>query len=332
MTEPTARPRAELADGVSPAVGGTQLARLVAFLQSRGVPARDCADRSVAWIPGVKAELLRIPVTDTGPVDRATSRRLLKAPGIWILSYMREPSEASPANCFNYLCRDRDYHVDNLSSSARRDIRRGLRNFSVRISTWDELLEHGMPAYVDTDLRHGHATPSPDSLKNLADIERDCPFIDVWGAWIEGRLSAWIKVLHVDDWAFITTACSVRQDLRLCPNNALAYEATRHYLSAGCSSVSYGISSLQETSNILPLHRFKVRMGYQAVPQVRTFLPHPLLSAWLRSPLCSRALDYLASRFPGKVVLSKMAGLASLLSGRQQDPLKWAKEGADEPE
>jgi hypothetical protein len=239
---------------------------------------------------------------------------------------MQDPSDAWIANCFNYLCRDRNYDIEGLSTPARRDIRRGLRNFSIRRTTWDELVEHGMAAYADTEARHGHSQGPADAIKTLADIERDCPFMEIWGAWIEGRLSAWIKVLHVDGWAFITTACSVRQDLRLCPNNALVYEATRHYMSAAaCSSVSYGISSLQATSNILPLHKFKVRMGYEAVPQVRTFLPHPLLT-WLGLRPCSRALDVLARRIPQKAVFSKLAGMSRLLSHRERDPLAWARD------
>jgi len=297
------------------------------FFSSTGQPVFWDEGDSAIWVPGVRGELQRMPSVVTDVPDKGTIRRVLARRGVWIASCLLEETPERPANCFDYLLFGPDYELDALAKNARRDIRRGLRCFEVRRVDWDEVLANGFDAYRDTEARHGHAPPQPDELTQMADRDRGCPCVELWGASDDRGLAAWIRVLKGDDWAFITSACSRIDALRDCPNNALVFTAAHTFLvEEELSSVSYGISSLQATDNISSLHRFKLRMGFSPVRRYRQFVVHPVLRPLLSTAPASWCWDRLARLRPSSGTLSKVAGLARLLSGREKNPLQWADE------
>ena len=304
-----------------------QLPNLVEAFRSAGSPAVLSHDQTQAWVPLAQGQLQRIPLECPQAPDKADISAVLAQKSIWIAGWLQEPTAELPANCFDYACDDGEYCVEKLSKYGRRDVRRGLRSFEVRRCTWDELVDKGFSAYADAEARHGHTAPSPDELRQMAAAQRDCPLIELWGAWDGEDLAAWIKVMKVDDWAFITTACSCNEALRNCPNNAVTYEATRALLVAeGRRRVSYGISSLQATDNILSLHKFKLRMGYEALRRRRAFAVHPLLRPLVANRPASWMWDLLVRLRPGSGKFSKVAGMARMLTGRAGDPLAWAED------
>jgi len=304
-----------------------ELRDFVECLRSQGQPAVLDPGGAEAWVPGANLELLRMPVERTVPPTPQVLRHILSQRGIWVASFLQPPAPEHPANCYDYLCADPNYDVEKLDKNGRRDIRRGQRSFAVRPCTWDELLAHGYEAYADTDERHGHGRPSRQEFESLVAAHRPCHVYDLWGAWRDDTLHAWIKSTKVDDWVFITNASSRNEYLRDCPNNALVYEATRHYLvEERHRLVSFGISSIQATSNIVSLHKFKIRMGFQPVPLCRTFVPHPLLRPLLRPRLSSWFWDKVAALRPSSETFAKVAGMSRLLSGREQDPLAWSRD------
>ncbi len=306
---------------------GPELQAWAEFLTSTGQPALLDERDSTIWVPGVRAELQRMPSAATGVPDKGTIRRVLAQRGVWIASCLLEETPDRPANCFDYLRFGPDYELGELKKNARRDIRRGLRCFEVRRVDWDEVLRDGFDAYRDTEARHGHAPPHPDELKQMADRDRGCPCVELWGAIDDQGLAAWIRVLKGDDWAFIVSACSRLDALRDCPNNALAFTATHTFLvEEKLNSVSYGISSLQATDNVASLHRFKLRMGFSPVRRYRQFVVHPVLRPLLSAAPASWCWDRLARLRPSSGTLSKVAGLSKLLSGRKKSPLQWAQE------
>lgn len=296
-------------------------------LRKAGRPCVAIPEKGQIWVPGVQHELMRLPLDCLSPVDKAALRAVHAQSGIKIASYMLPDSPPYRANCFDYVCRDREYDVSKLTKYGRRDVRRGLRNFEVRPCRIEEITTRGFAAYSDTEDRHGHALPTADDLTQYCEPDAACRFVRYWGAWdAGGELAAWVRLLAVDDWAFITTACSCNDALNNCPNNALSYEVTRTVLVEEKRSViSYGISSLQATSNILSLHRFKLRMGYEATPKQRTFVVPALFKPLLGWKALSVMWDLAARARPHSATLSKVAGLSRLLSGRLDDPLAWAK-------
>lgn len=304
-----------------------QIEQTVGQLRDRRISAALAHDGKHCWIPNTRGELMRHPSDSTAPVPDEEIREVLGLPGVWVASYMRDPTAEHPANCFNYLCRDPKYGLEGLSKYGRRDVRRGLRSFSVRTISWEELLENGQQAYADTTERHGHERNPRKELEEAVARQKNIPYYELWGAWKEHLLAAWIKVIKIDAWAFITEAYSAGAFHRDCPNNAVVYEATRTFLNEeNRRVVSYGISSIQATSNIASLHKFKVRLGFEPVPFCRTFALHWMLKPMLVPKAASWFWDTVSGVRPSSETLAKVAGLSRLVSGRETDPLAWARD------
>ncbi len=315
---------------VAPSALGGTLGEYVRYLERLGRPCDLSAGGEYAWVPGVTGELQRFPLECSQPVEPEVLRHLLKRPGIWLASYLLEESPAAVANCFDYVCSDPEYALDRLAKNARRDIRRGLRSFLVRLCTWDELRDKGFPAHSETNVRHGYASPHVSSFHEMIARQRATPFYEVWGAWRGGELAAWMTLLKIDGWAMVDIARSRTAWLRECPNNAVLYRATEHILKNDkYAYITYGLSSIQVDVNELSMHRYKTRMGYIPLRRHRRFFLHPLLRPFLSRNLGSWALERLAAVCPQSANLRKSAGMSRLLSGRQARPLAWADEGAE---
>ena len=326
MTQDDEAVQVDITAVASPAPGGT-LAGFTEHLKAHGLPCDLTADGTQAWVPGARSELQRFPFECTEPVDDAVLREVLKQQGIRVVSYLVEGGAAAVPNCFDYVCRDSGYTIDNLPKNARRDIRRGLRGFAVRLCTWDELAERGSAAHADTMARHGYASPPPDYIQHLTERLRGSPFYEVWGAWQGDELAAWMTIIKIDDWAMIDLARSCTEALNLCPNNALLYTATRHLLvDQKYAYVTYGLSSIQVNVHELSMHKYKTRMGYEALRMHRVFVVQPALRPLVTSPLMSWGLEKLAGLCPKSANLRKIAGMSRLLSGRQKSGLAWADE------
>jgi hypothetical protein len=306
---------------------GGSLAAYVDHLRSLGQTALMSADRSYAWVIAERGLLQRTPLEFTDEANREEVHRLLRLPGIWLVTYLREPDAAHPANAFHYFCGGPDYEIEALDWHARRDIRYGLRNYRVRLCTFDEAAEKGYAAAVDTSERHGQPAPPREQLRRYAEVHRGLPFFDVWGAWKDSELAAWMAVARIDDHATIISVRS-RTGAKACPNNAVLYAATRKYLVEDkCRYVTYGLSTIRSKSNIRSLHEYKERMGYKPVPIHRVFVPRTVLSPLLRTKVGSWGLDA-AAMISKMSRLQQAAGLSRVMSGREKAPLAWAERAA----
>jgi hypothetical protein len=306
-----------------PAPGGT-LKEYVAYEQASGQGAFMSPDGTHAWVHETRGALMRFPIEYIGPLDKVFARRLLRERGIWILTYLVEPTDVHPADCVNYVCRGPDYHLESLSARARRDIRRGLRNFRIRLCTWDEVARLGRPAHNDTQVRHGRPVTTEENFAGFVARRRASPHFEVWGAWQGDELAAWMTVAKVDNWAIVENAPSRTNARRNCPNNALLYAATRHLIvGEGRAFVSSGRSSTLMGVGNLPLHRYKARMGYEPVPRRRAFALHWLLGLAVQPRPASLAWETLAALLPKVPALRKTAALSGMVSGREQASVGW---------
>jgi len=310
----------------SPAPGGT-LREYVEFLRGCGQTCLLSTEGKHAWISEMPGVLERFPGECTDPVNPAELREAFSLRGMRIVNYNRTVDGDHPPTCFDYICRNPEYHIDGLDSNARRDIRRGLRSFVVRLCSWDELAEHGYAPHADTFERHQYAPPPPGGIRRYVEERRGTPFFDIWGAWEGETLAAWLAVIKVDDWAVVHWANSSTAALRNCPNNAMLYVATRRLLvDEKRVFVSYGLSSVQAGPTHLGLHKYKVRMGYEAIPRHRVFVPRPLVGLLLKPKVASWMWDRMERIFPKSPFVRKVAGVSRLLAGRERVPLGWAEE------
>ncbi len=298
-----------------PAPGGT-LEDVVRHLGAMGEPCGSTASGTQAWIQYPRGVLLRFPLDCSKPIDRDLCAELLRKRGVWLLNYLVAPDERHPANCVHYVARDGAYDVQKLDRQARQNVRRGLKSFDLRLCTWEEWAAKGFAAYAETEARHGYHA-EPRLFQRMVDRWRSCPFYEIWAAWQGDDLSAWLTVLKVDDWAMVDLVRSRTSVLSGRPNNALLYLAGREALvEQRRRYVTLGTSSLQLGADEHSMHRYKVDMGYQAVPMHRVFVSRPAYRPALESRAMSWVWDQLSRAFPRSAPLRKVAGMARLLSGR----------------
>jgi len=307
---------------------GVTLSQYVEYFKAKGEPSVLSQDGSHAWVPAGKGALYRIPLECTEPVPPATVRQLLRLPRVRLVSYLLEGSAARPANTFDYVCTDPNYCVEGLNTNARRDIRRGQRNFKIRLCTCDELAGKGFPAHADTMARHGYAAPDPRGFPGYAEQFRNSPQYELWGAWKDDDLCAWMGILKIANFAMVSVCRSRTAALKWCPNNALLYEGTRRLLvEEKRAYVTYGLSSIQIDADELAMHKYKTRMGYEPVPLRLVFDVRPLLRPLLKWRVMSWMWEKVAKLRPSSAFLRKLAGVSRILSGREKQPLAWAQEG-----
>jgi hypothetical protein len=302
------------------AVGGT-LAEYGRSLARAGLVSVSTDSARQLWVPGARGELVRLPPTSTEPVPAATARQLLGRPGIWLISHLAEPDVGRPANCYLYVCRDPAYDLGALRRNARRVIKRGLRHFVIRRCTWDEMAQKGLAAILDTRARHGQPTTGDADFHAFCEVRRRSGFHEAWGAWQGDELAAWTTVIRIDDWAMFDSANSRTAFLSLAPNNVLRFHVLRLLLvEERRRIVSTGISSADPTVDARSMHEYFTRLGFEALPRRRVFVPHPLLRPWVATELGSLAWDRVAAAVPQLTVVQKLAGLARHVSGRARLP------------
>jgi len=244
----------------------------VDFHHACGMPAVLAPGAQQAWVPNAAHELCRVPLRCKEPPDAFMRRSVLEQDRIWAGSFLTEPTPKFPANCFEYVCHESDYHLDNLAKNTRRDIRRGLRNFEVSICTWQELASMGIQAQNDTMLRHGYRPYSKKQYLAMIRPFLHSPFHQIWGAWRGSDLSAWQIVVSLENHAIIKMCRSMTSHLKWCPNNALLYTSIGQlWENKNVKYISYGLSSIQPHTDELAMHRYKTRMGFDAIPCHRTF-------------------------------------------------------------
>ena len=308
---------------VGPVSGGS-LAEFVEHLKALGRSAALSPDGKQAFVPGTRGELQRFPLECHDKPDSEFVRSVLGLPGTRLVSYLVPGDDQHVANSVDYVCRVPGYCLDVLRPNTRNNIRRGLRAFTVRLCSWDELAEKGMAAYAETTRRHGYREPDTSQLQGIVRRLRDSGFYDIWGAWHEDELIAWTTVAKIDDWAIIDIARSCDLALKRNANNAVCYEILHRSLAEERRRyVTYGLSSIQVEANTHSLHEYKLRMGFEAVPVCRVFEFHPMFKTVLASPAMSWAWEGLAAMFSSSSQLRKVAGMSRILSGRERAPLAW---------
>jgi hypothetical protein len=179
-----------------------------------------------------------------------------------------------------YVCRDPHYSFEKLGQSARSHIRRSFDAFEFRFVSLFDLLRLGMQAYSDTLARFGLPQPTLQIFERQ--IVRMRAVNRYIGALKDGRLEAFLAVTETNEWATMGINYSADEALPLRPNNGLLYYAVHHYLAKKkLELVDHGWSNFPITPKVETLHRFKVKMGFEALPIQRVFLVSPLLEPFV---------------------------------------------------
>jgi hypothetical protein len=241
-------------------------------------------------------------------------------------TYLLTPEERHPANAWLYLCADRRYALEKLSSPARRDARRALRELRIERVEWPLLLAKGGAAFRDTRARVGLSDGTTAHFQERFTRYASNPAHHAVAAWREDRMVAFMSLAAVDDWVEIEGSFSTDADRGLCPNNGLTHFVLDQCLvQGGFSRVSYGLSSIQAQSGEAGLHAYKLKVGFEAVPVHRAFALNPLLQP-LANRLTLQTLRFLLKMRPGATQLKKASGALSALI----EPADFPRNGGQE--
>jgi hypothetical protein len=276
--------------------------------------------KATLWAAAADRVLWRIPAFHVGTPSPAEVDGALRRTGALVASYLVEPDEQNAANAWLYLCSDDAYGLGTRAPAMRRNVRRGLRDLSIRAITPAEVLAHGRTAFCDTRRRTGLDDGTPGGFQRYfaSGGGVDGPGRTYLGAWKDAQLAAFVTIVHVDDWVEV---CCFSMDAMLPyrPNDTLLYVALSHYATTRkCRVVSYGVSSIQATSNAAGLHRFKRKIGFDTSPVHRAFVLHPSLRP-LASRGAVRAAHYAVNAAlrvrPRNVGLKKLEGVLTCILG-----------------
>src|SRR5262249_39990087 len=211
-----------------------------------------------------------LTVPTTAEVDSA-----MVATGAIIASYVNEPSSRTPANAWLYLKGNRPYLLEERPAAMQRNVRRALREFRIAPLSASDVIQHGARAFCDTRQRNGLDDGTLSGFHRYFEHHVSRPGRTYLGAWRNGELAAFLTIVLVDDWAELGSF-SATSLLRYRPNDGLFFAALSNYLAyPACRVICYGLSSVEADRETTGLHRFKVKIGFDAQRVHRAFVLHP---------------------------------------------------------
>jgi len=217
------------------------------------------------------------------PVDASPSqlvRVILKGSYLAVLMHSRNRANRLT---FKSVCDDPDYDLEKLSLNARKNVRRGLRNCSVRQIDLDFLAREGNGINRSALTRQGRSSSgdmgTPSKWRRKMDTCKRYDDIQAWGAFVDNSLAAYALCIVIEDYCEINNFMSHTRFLSHYPGRALMYTVTREMLGRqGIKRVEVGTSG-----NLASVADFKDRMGYRRAP-----FPFRLMVNPLARPLLSR--------------------------------------------
>jgi hypothetical protein len=179
------------------------------------------------------------------------------------------------------------YSLASLDATHRKHVRRGLERCEPRAASPDELLRGGLRANLDTMARHRRFDPEFGDARRWSRFvaaAATSPGVSVTGAFVDGRLAAYLVACRDGGWLHLLYKASRTADLPGRVNAALEFhvlrEAARDPAIAVVCAGHAGYVGIDP-----PADRYRIGMGYHPVPQTLTARFHPLLRPFVASPL-----------------------------------------------
>ena len=219
------------------------------------------------------------------------------------------PSDGYGKESYLIVCSDKDYDITSVDAKyARRQTRRGLENFEIRQFDFAELVTLGSKTIRDTLIRQGRDPNTWEDEKwqlYCSAANGLCGF-EVWGAFKEGNLAAFIVGFQMEDHYTILHHSSATDYLRLYSNNALVFKLTKLKLSSPkVNHVFYGPASLDAPES---LDKFKFRMGFKKRPMKQRIVFNPLLKP-LVNTLSYKSIQKISATKPESDLWRKLEGI-----------------------
>jgi len=204
----------------------------------------------------------------------------------------RVPSVTLPGvPCGMYVCRPAGYGLNSVDRRKRSHVRQGLETYDIRAIDADQLRAEGLPLNLQTmkrQCRYDAEFGDPARWARLTDAISRCPEIEVMGACLNGRLSAYVLMCREDGWLHLLYKMSRSEDLSENANAALDFtilsEAGRDPSIQAVGNWFAGFLSHPG------LDRYKRQMGFAIVPNQLCGFYHPGVAPLLTSKLVAGTL------------------------------------------
>lgn len=275
------------------------------FHQLRGWPVHHVA--GLYWVPcGTGARwLMSLPHYSLAAPLPGDLTQLLRMTRMLALRYPTDGPRGIPSGL--YVCRDRNYSIANVASSARAGVRKGLKRCEIRPVEAHELLRDGIRCNLETMERQGRRNAEfshPERWERFVDAAYRVPQIHVRGAFMNARLVAYELSTLEDGWYNGLYACAATESRHHHAGEALMFASIESALHR--PDVTAVCGGPKELAGGERLHDFKLRLGF-AVEAARVAVRfHPLLEPILSSAAVSAGVRLMRNAFPDAEALNLM--------------------------
>ena len=216
------------------------------------------------WYEAGPRFLLGVPTHVQLSIDPREARDIFRATGALGIRYVASRADIGRVS-WQMSATGSEYSMEDFSGNTRSKIRRGLKSNEIRLISGAELKQHGEQAFLDTVERQGRADRyGLERWHKLLAAADATPGIEIWSAWHENTLAAYLLIMVFEDVCELYEARSRNDSLRHYPNNALIYTVTEDLLvRRGMREVTFGIEGLEELDT---LDQFKLAMGFVRKP------------------------------------------------------------------
>lgn len=218
-----------------------------------------------------------------------------------------------------YVVRPATYTIASVSRKQRSQVIRGLERCEIRRVEQGELTAAGILLNRDTmkrQRRHDPELDDPQRWAHFVGAVYDCPAFSVTGAYVDGRLAAYVICYREGSWLHLLYKMSRTEELRHSPNHALDYAVIRRAADdPPLLAVANSITPFDNPG----LDQYKRRMGYEVVPHPLAVQFHPALSPWIANHAALGAVNVLRKALPRKFLNAAARAVEGAIANRTGD-------------
>lgn len=226
---------------------------------------------------------------------------------------VRFPSPHLPGLISGVYVRRGPYDLSAVQARLRSKVRKGLSYCEIRQVEPSELLRDGLQCNLDTMQRQNRADAEfgePKRWQHLVQAVTDSPGIDAVGAFVDGKLAAYIIGCREDGWFHLLHQMSRLDSLDFAPNHTLTFEVIKRALEdPGIDAACFGLVGLISGHG---LNDYKLRLGCEVQPMNSVFMLHPAAGKLLSNSAALQGISWLRNLYPN---YHRIAQIESVITG-----------------
>ena len=166
---------------------------------------------------------------------------------------------------FWFLIHSNPMEIEDYDTKTRNQIRKGVKECSVRRITSSELMNEGYHVYASAFKRYKTYLNAKTESEFLDEIISTPSNWEYWGVFYKDNLIGYAKVMVINDYAEYRSIKFDPLFLRMCPSEALIYTLNREYLNNRMFKyVNNGARSISHDTRfpLFLIKKFKFRRAY----------------------------------------------------------------------